>query len=322
VQDPLLLVIRRADCEPPVFLAGEAKRDLEPSLAHLLRLGLLREAAHAPAHPCPQCYGPVSEEVEVYRDARTEQSRMLLFCATCGANEVTTEGLRRWEVDLPRFLEAVSRAAGVRGRPQELVPRRLWRLGTAAWAQRPREVYFGRNLYGEARDAAVAKLARHAKAVLILPTEAAADRWGSAPPQLSVALDSTLEFDHSSLCFDVSFVESRLADQTQSSATNETRPVRRRSGRATDIDKLIGELKKHLGAARDYAHSTKAATGIPKLLPRPTKQELGRMVGITPCRVTRSFKDTSEPARVLDYLWNKASDLDQVMEWKDRPRRR
>jgi hypothetical protein len=260
------------------------------------------------------------EDFEVYRDGLTGQPRVLVYCATCGPNEVTPESLRRWEVDLPRFLEAVSRAAGVRGRSQELLPRRLWRLGTATWAQRPREVYFGRNLYGEARDAAVVKLGRHPKAVLILPTEAAADHWGSATSNLSVALDSTLALDQVCLCFDVPYVESRLIDGALCDGRTRTPVVRKRAGRGGGIDALVRELEKHIEGARDHAHAKKSLTGVPRLLPRPSKQALGRRVGLRPWQVTRCFQDGS--AKWLNYLWDVANDLDLIMEWKGRRRPR
>ncbi len=190
----------------------------------------------------------------------------------------------------------------------------LWHLGRAAWAGRPREVYFARLVHNRSRPAIVAALAPRPKAVLLLPTEAAARAWGATTPNPVVSLESAVSLGPDGLTFDPGPVESRLAETglTGTGATRK-RPVPKRATRAAAIDSLTRELVAHLRAAREHALSTQEITGEPALLPRPTKRHLAELTGLSPSAVTRCFQD--DTARELRLYWDLALDLDRVLRF-------
>jgi hypothetical protein len=96
--------------------------------------------------------------------------------------------------------------------------------------------------------------------------------------------------------------------------------VRKRATRTAKIDRLVREVKEHLLAARDHAHSSEAATGTPALLPRPTQKELAKRAGVSPIDVSRCLRD--DAANELRVLWTTAQDLEQVRKWRGQPNRK
>jgi hypothetical protein len=67
-----------------------------------------------------------------------------------------------------------------------------------------------------------------------------------------------------------------------------------------------------LRASRDHAFDTKARTGTPELLKRPTQAELARLAGVEDYDVTRCMKDPN--GELLRFLWEALDDLDLVMK--------
>src|SRR5262249_40472026 len=116
----------------------------------------------------------------------------LLACRECGLSVVPFDGLRRWAVDLPGFLAALARAGGISGKPGEVVPGRLWRVGKARWSGRTREVFLGRDLVPTGHAAVASALSHHPKGILLLPTETAVRSAAAAVPNFSLALESVL----------------------------------------------------------------------------------------------------------------------------------
>ena len=53
-------------------------------------------------------------------------------------------------------------------------------------------------------------------------------------------------------------------------------------------------------------------TGSPKLLPRPSKEELGQTSQVSPSSVTRCFQD--EQGEKLRLMWELAADLDRILD--------
>lgn len=299
--------------EPPVVHSREA-RAFGSCFELLIRLGLLREIASAGSACCPDCqFGPQGR-VEYVADSQTGARHGYIHCPQCGLVEVALDSLRRWQVDAGGFLAAAFSGAGVSGPATEAIPGRLWRVGKATWASRRRELYFARCYRRDDGNSLVAEMSRRPKAILFVPTETAARRWAGAVENLVIALESALSLDGGEICFDLEYVEGRLVDAGLAGPARRQRPKRKRAERAAKIEALEKELVAHLRAARHRAYETKAHTGTPKLLPRPSQKQLARRAGLTEADVSRCLKDPA--ARMLRLCWETALDLDQVMGWK------
>jgi hypothetical protein len=107
-----------------------------------------------------------------------------------------------------------------------------------------------------------------------------------------------------------------------SPAATETRRkvVRKRQDRAAKIDALTSFLADHLLVARDYAFKAEELNGEPRLMPRPTQKELAEQTKMSESDVSRCLKDPG--AKELRIHWEVAVDLDQVMAFKSRRKRR
>jgi len=100
----------------------------------------------------------------------------------------------------------------------------------------------------------------------------------------------------------------------QSQGTGGKRPGGRRTSRVVAIDALTKAMKDHLRAAHSHACQSLQDTGEPKLLPRPEKKLLGKMVGCSKTKVTNCFGDAA--AGELRTLYEIAADLERVMALK------
>lgn len=89
-------------------------------------------------------------------------------------------------------------------------------------------------------------------------------------------------------------------------------PRGKRAGRAMKIEKLKAEVIEHIKAAADHARAAMAAGRRPRLLPRPSKAELGRRLKLNRWDVSRCFSDP--PAHELRVLWDMAGDLDSILK--------
>ena len=318
--DPLRSILKRLQVDPPLFRADEVRSCFGPALADLESLGVLRKATPSRSATCTHCGGGHTRRVEFVTHAQTGDKHGYICCPECGTVAVPLDGLKRWEVDVQRFLVAVTQACGIAGPPTEVVPGRLWRLGKATWAQRSRELYFARACRRGEHQTLVTELARRPKAILLMPGETGASKWGDATNNLVLALESMLSLDQRKLLFDRDYVEGRLVDAGLAGAARAKPPAKKRAERAAKIEALKNELIEHLQAARNHAHSTKQQTGTPKLLPRPTQKALAKRAKMTEADVSRCLKD--ESARELKLDWNTAADLDLIMNWKGGIRRR
>lgn len=313
MRDVLPSILRRLEIEPPVFHWWEI-RAFGSCLELLVRLGVLREMAAAGSACCPDCqFGP-QRRVEYVADSKTHARHGYIHCPQCGIVEVALDSLRRWRVDPAGFLAAVFSSAGVSGPATELIPGRLWRVGKVTWAGRRREVYFARCYRRDGGDTLVAEMSRRPKAILFVPTEAAAQRWAGAVENLVIALESSFSLDGGSIRFDVEYVEGRLVDAGLTCTARPQRPKRKRAERAAKIEALEKELIAHLRAARDHAYATRDRAGTPDLLPRPSQKQLAERTGLTEADVSRCLKDPD--ARELRLYWQTAQDLEAIMRWK------
>ncbi len=292
-----------------MICADEADRELQPLFPVLVAQSIVRSIAPAGAADCSDCGRRC--RVEFITDQQG-QSHGFIQCRDCGIANVPLRRLERWEIDVAALLGAVFR--DIRQSVQERVADRLWQVGNATWAARPREVWFARAYRNGDAEAAIGELKRRPKAIVFAPTETGAGRWQDAVGNLVIALESAVFLEDAELRFDGDYVESRIIDAGLADAAAVKKQARKRAERAADIEKLVNEIIEHLRAARDYAYATKEQMGVPQLLPRPTQKALGERVGLPDWKVSRCLKDVR--ARELRLYWEIALDLNQIMTWK------
>jgi hypothetical protein len=307
----LALLLRRLDLEPALLYAEETRDVLGAALEHLLARGLLRETTPSRFTTCWGCGGShMVQVIPVSPPGRTERI-LFLPCPECGTHRIDPGQLRRWALNVLRLAEVIAGAAGINGPSAEAVADRLWHLGRASWAGRPRDAYLARNLSDESLPPVAAELSRAPKAVLFLPTQEAVRSWAGSLPNLTLSLEVVLAPGPGGLLFDRAYVESRLKD-AEPAPPAAPRP-RKRAERAAKIEQLVKALQEHLRAARDHAWASRDATGAVALLPRPSQQDLARLTGLTSSAVSRCLQD--EDANYLRFLWEAADSIEQVLHW-------
>lgn len=307
---PLLTILSRWECSPPVIEADEADGALRGVFEPLLREGSLREQAKTATASCTECGEPCP--ISFIADSANTQHGYI-HCRDCGISRVSDRQLARWEINTPRFLSAAF--AGLRLAIQERIPGQLWQIGKATWAGRSREIWFLRAYRHKAFADVTAQLERRPKAIYFTPTEATAGRWQDRNRKsMMLALESALSFDGQRLLLDVDYIESRIVDAGWGAAPVPNRKRKKRGDRAANIEKLKIEVIEHLRRARDYAFAQKDLTGQPRLLQRPTQKKLGELAGLSESDVSRCMNDPE--AAELRLYWETALDLNQIMAWK------
>jgi hypothetical protein len=314
----LRLLLQRLDLDPPRLHMEEAWDVLGASLEPLVACGLLRETAPSRFTTCWECGG--SRTIQVIHLSRPGSPERVPFlpCPQCGPVRIDPEQLRRWDIDVPAFAGALTAAAGVAGPPAEVIPRRLWRLGKAKWAERPHDAYLARYLSDESVPAVAAALSRVPKAVLFLPTEEAVRAWARSLPTLALALESVLGPGEGGMLFDRAYLEARLENAGLVAREKSERRPRKRRDRAAKIEQLEQVLEQHLLAARDHAWATMDRAGAPTLLLRPTQKDLAKQTGLSEPDVSRCLSDPA--GKYLRFLWETALHLDEVLRWEARRR--
>lgn len=302
----------RLDSEPPLFFDDE----LAPSVRDpLVSAGWLRPSTPSNFLVCRECGNGRVVRV-LWVDVRPGKPPLgILPCPDCGPSQVSGDRLRRWMLAIPALPAAVLTAAGGKAAPVELLPERLWKLGTASWAGQSRAVLFARQIHSATRHEAVAVLARHSRAVLWVPTEDAGVGWAGQVANPVMALASVAVFTENGLSVDGEMMARQLVDSWTGERA-QPRVRRKRAERAANIEQLTNEMIAHVRAARDHAVQTRDATGAPALLPRPTQKQLARRTGLSETAVSRCLGDQS--ARELRIYWDLALDLSAILGWRNR----
>jgi hypothetical protein len=312
LHDPLRMIWMRLVSEPPLVTGDEMCSRLGPMLAALESQGILRPDKSVEELPCTDCGSGHICRVHFVKDERTGQQVASICCPECGAVFIDNQRLKRWRIDIAAFLSVISQSAGIRSCLSEVVPGLLWRLGKANWAGHAREVCFVRRCRGNEGLKIEAELSSRKKSIVLTTTAMVARKLSTVSPNPVFALDSVASFscDHF-LVVDNDYLESRLLEVEVDRKAAKKPPAKRRSSRTADMDALKRELIEHIKAARDHAVTTRDRTGEAMLLPRPSKEELGKRASVMPHSVTRCFQD--EQGYELRTMWRLAEDLDRII---------
>ncbi len=143
--DILSLIWSRADTRYPIFHGDEFNSEGGNESA-LLRTGLIRQADNASNVICDACGDGHIEEVIFVESPTDSGLRAYIQCPENGRVSVPFERLKCWTIDFQVLTGAVSKALSLTGKPEELLPGRIWFLGKGTFAGYAREVFFARGL--------------------------------------------------------------------------------------------------------------------------------------------------------------------------------
>lgn len=293
------------EANPPMMDDQATKLISAPAFDELLRLGILRPATLSAAFTCTEC-GERQPLDYLVDDKGTTRSFM---CCSCGPVEVEEAQLRRWEFDSPHFLKTIFRSTKLS--IEERVPGYLWKVGSAPWGGRPREIWFVRSFQSGIAEAVGQELKSRPRWILFTATEHSALQWQRFLPNIFISLESTVTFIDVEFHLDVELVVGRIVDTAVDSKAR--KPVPLRAVRAAKIERITDYMNDHLRAANELAWRTKELTGAPEFLPRPTQTKLADALGLTETDVSRCLDD--KRAKELKVCWAIAENLDQIMRW-------
>jgi hypothetical protein len=131
----------------PRLVADEAARLSPETFAELRRLGLLVPESLAKAVGCEACDLGHAEWVETVAGP-DGASRFYIECPEKGRVEVSGRRLQNWAVDFNALARALRDGLGAVGPVEPVQGGRLWRLGRAVLAKRPRELWLVREVPG------------------------------------------------------------------------------------------------------------------------------------------------------------------------------
>ena len=106
----------------------------------LIEADFLCRTVNAETVLCPGCYQHDEEVIALDRPGGGVD--LFVPCPESLRAQVDPEWLHQWTGNFAHIVTQLAEALGLSGRPKELVPRRLWRLGRTTWLGRSRDVLF------------------------------------------------------------------------------------------------------------------------------------------------------------------------------------
>lgn len=318
--DSLLALLKCLESRSPTLYESEAGASFGPDWPMIQTAGWVRPASPSRHARCPGC-GLHSSEIRYGPQAGSEQLSARIMCRECGLTEVPSAQIRRWSIDVARFLADLGTVLGTSGPPRQCHVGPLWRLGLIRVGIQSKEAFVGVGLNASHFEPVSKYLVGKSRGILFVPTTATWQLSTPPGPEWRLALSEYLTFTQSQLRFD----HPKLASVFRERAVPRSRPtktVSRRGKRPADLERLTREMVEHLRGARDHAAETLERNGVAELLPRPSQRALGKQCQIPEATVSRCLnRDQSEAAKLLQIFWQTAADLDGVMRWRP-PRRR
>jgi hypothetical protein len=212
-RDLLSVALERADALEPRFVADEVMQWPEGAERELLEAGIIRRDDTATTVVCDACGEGHVEDVEIIVSPPRSSPRAYIHCPVVGRVMVPAERLLQWIIDTRDLAIAVSRALGLTGVKEEIVPGRLWTLGIAQLGGRPREVFLARGLsWGDGADI-VGKCGRVTSgqpAVFVASSEPPQNIWNGDPP-IIVSLGIVARLVQGCLVLDLDLLEGYFA---------------------------------------------------------------------------------------------------------------
>jgi hypothetical protein len=174
-------------------------------LDRYLKAGLLSPSEPARSLICEEC-GEL-EDVILMESIVSPPFVPYLRCGLVGSYRIASERLQRWQMSIAQLMDAAFGGLALAGSREELVRKRMWRLGKVHWAGTQWSVFFGRALH--CRDAwqNINQATMPARSVLFTPSRAfQADIRVERMPAM-IGLDTVLSWNAGELHFDYGQVD-------------------------------------------------------------------------------------------------------------------
>jgi hypothetical protein len=250
VSDFLKRLLHRVDASAEAILSAEEVEDWPAdAFEWCIQSGLLSEAPPANVIACRHCEQQLIEEVVYLQAADGGRCQAYLPCSHCGPVPIASDQLRRWQIRVPRLAEVLLASVISGWDLRELVPRRLWRAGTAKWNGRGYVAFTGRSLHRRDAQGIIAKHTFPPRSILFVPAEC--PRASSFVEMPVLALASIVSWKNGNVEVDMGAIETTLEPVLNKQSA--TRKLRKRASRAGTIEALTRQLQEHVRAARDHA---------------------------------------------------------------------
>jgi hypothetical protein len=204
VPDPFRVIWNRADAAEPVYTADEVASWPPGVFDRLAVLGLLCESTNAATVVCDACDGSHAEEVVYLEFPAGTGLRGYICCPEAGRVSVPLERLRRWTICFDRLAALTALALEAVGGVEEILPSRVWLLGTARLAGRLHEVFLIRGITGEDGPEIVTSVRRlrdSSRPIILVSGSAPASAAGPAIPTV-VPLSALVSGDAAEFALD------------------------------------------------------------------------------------------------------------------------
>jgi hypothetical protein len=294
-----------------VWTHAEVEHWAEGELDHLVAAGLLIPDQPSQRVICPECGDVV--DVLILGSPHQDGETACLLCSECGPQRVPLAQVGCYRLEFSEFLRGLCKALGIDSRWNETVPGRIWKLGKFRCAGASRSAYLARHLqWRDARDV-IEQADFPPGSIVYVPAERPRRELRIERLPHLVPLLGVLKWGELGLSLDMAHVEDQLALASSAGVTDDSAP-RKRDSRLSAIGLVKQELIEHLRAARDYARETQSRTGTPLLLPRPTRAQLAKQLGVHRTTVSRCLEDSLAPE--LRVLWELATDVDRILAYR------
>lgn len=304
------LLRRAADVPGALFTGDEVAGWPRTTVKQLEALDVLHQSGTATCVICDACPNHHVEKVDRITYPG-DVVRFFIRCPEAGRVEVSPDRLVQWAFDYGALARYIAGAMKTTGTVENPVADRIWRLGAVRLAGRSRSIFILRGLlWPDAAEALAEVRIRRDAVALIFGSLPSDGLWNGNAPHV-MALSNVALLDADGLRVDLDHIESQIVLREE---TPRRKPVRKRNRRAGTIDKLTRELETHIRSAKKRALDTMKRPNGQEFLPRPTKERLGKMCGVSKSTVTRCFQDNS--AKMLQILWTMAGTLDGVLSYK------
>lgn len=310
--DTMDTVWRCADSPAPVpMLTGDDVAMLpHREFERLREMGLLRPGDTTGHVMCRDCGN--DHVVEVMRNVYSDGSvRFFAVCPGNGRIEIPRERLLQWMLDFTPLLAAIMSALGSSGKLQEIVPGRVWNIGRAALVGQSRPLWAVRGLsWPDAASISQSVPKGRSPVVFVLGQLPDGGILG-VPSDSLIEARTVIHLDAKGLSISAAVIDSQLRGNPPEPVAKK---AKKRGQRTAVIDSIKQALREHLRAARDHAYFSRDYDDGPKLLPRPSQQQLADQLKVHVSSVSRAINDPSD--KEISILWEIANDLDQVMKFK------
>lgn len=183
------------DGEYQTVSAYEASDWPQNGFEKLLALGFFNQVENSQYVVCPDCLYHDGEVVCIENPGRSP--RWFIPCPESGRMEIRPDELRQWRISLPAIVQAIAGQLSLTGKPTELVPGHVWRLGRWKEPDGLHDVLLAVGLRTkQAENCRRAITSAHKPVVLIPHREPAREFWlGKVPPLISLYAAATFTND-------------------------------------------------------------------------------------------------------------------------------